>query len=801
MQLWIFNLQRTEGSEGTKLAKMSSLWKQAKTADGRVYYYNSDTKATRWDEPEDFVAEAPQQYSQAQIDAAWKETVDKGSGKTYYYNACTKATSWTEPLGYIRAPVDAQPPRSDLVAGRPQYREDDNYRPRERRRDDRDHSLPQKPSFDGGRAGDRSWDRDQRQDVNGFRGPMPVKTDEPEYSTYEQAEEAFFKMLRKQGVSSDMTWEEAMREIIRERDYRALKEPRERRKAFEKYCQEVRAEEKSKEKERRERTREDFRKMLGTHDEITHYTRWKTARPIIEREAVFRSAGDDDERRQMFDEYIVELGKKHAEDQVTQRQDALQALRGLLQTLIVDADTKWADAQQSITDNEQFANEERFRALNNVDIMSAFDTHIKSLDRAANDAKQRDKRMLARRERQARDQFRDLLSSLHREGKVTAATRWQDFHPLIRDDERYLNLLGTSGSRPLELFWDAVEEEERKVRSLRNAAMDILEDLRYELTLDSTLEEFTKLMRGDARMSQVNDYDLPIIFERLMDKIRKRTEEDKAVNERHQRKAIDSLRSVIKHLDPPVRLSDSFEDVVPRLQAYEEFSLVSDDKLRRSAFEKHIRRLKEKEQDHDRDRDRSRRRDGDRDERPSSRRDRDHRHRTRTPEVDAYEADRRKAQADRERQYRKASFGLTPPPRERREERRDDRDDRYRRHDRSENTSGYERERRDREAERERNYISRADPRDARKVLDYGDDDPAESGRTSVRKRRESDGSGNGRREAKVCRTMMPAMSRHADVSQRPRRSTRSPAATEATLKEESPALQSGSEEGEIEEV
>jgi hypothetical protein len=36
------------------------------------------------------------------------------------------------------------------------------------------------------------------------------------------------------------------------------------------------------------------------------------------------------------------------------------------------------------------------------------------------------------------------------------------------------------------------------------------------------------------------------------------------------------------------------------------------------------------------------------------------RHRTRTPELDAYEADRRKAQADCERSYRKASFVSAP---------------------------------------------------------------------------------------------------------------------------------------------
>ncbi|KAI7578512.1 hypothetical protein KC346_g19269, partial [Hortaea werneckii] len=145
------------------------------------------------------------------------------------------------------------------------------------------------------------------------------------------------------------------------------------------------------------------------------------------------------------------------------------------------------------------------------------------------------------------------------------------------------------------------------------------------------------------------------------------------------------------------------------------------------------------------------------------------------PEIDAYEADRRRAQEARERSYRKASFGLTPPPRDRRDDRAyDDR----RRLDRAE--SIYDRERREREMERERNYVSRADPRDKGRTLDYGDEDAVGSRPGSVRKRRESETSNATARDKK-----------------RPKRD----AEAEHLLKEEPPALQSGSEEGEIEEV
>jgi len=252
-------------------------------------------------------------------------------------------------------------------------------------------------------------------------------------------------------------------------------------------------------------------------------------------------------------------------------------------------------------------------------------------------------------------------------------------------------------------------------------------------------------MKTDRRTDSVDDGVMRIIFDRLKEKVRKRSDEDR----QNQRKAIDALRYRIKRLMPPVSLTDDWEQVRPRLENLSEFQVLESDDLRRQAFDKFVKRSKEREEERERDVDRSvRSRDRDRDrerERDRDRGDRYHRssrgdshrprHRTRTPEIDAYEADRKKAQADRERQHRKGSFGLSPPRRSRdREERYErDRGDRY--DGRSRHADHYERERRDREVERERSYVSRADPRDAANAeLDYGDSRP-----TNMRRRRASE--------------------------------------------------------------
>ena len=59
---------------------------------------------------------------------------------------------------------------------------------------------------------------------------------EPEYGSLEEAEGAFMKMLRRHNVQADWTWEQTMRAIIKDPQYRALKDPRDRKSAFEKYA-------------------------------------------------------------------------------------------------------------------------------------------------------------------------------------------------------------------------------------------------------------------------------------------------------------------------------------------------------------------------------------------------------------------------------------------------------------------------------------------------------------------------------------------------------------------------------------
>jgi pre-mRNA-processing factor 40 len=290
-------------------------------------------------------------------------------------------------------------------------------------------------------------------------------------------------------------------------------------------------------KERLTKLRADFDTMLKRHGEIKHYTRWKTARPMIEGETIFRSTSDENERRQLFEEYIVGLKRAHADKQSSMQKGALSGLVELLPKLNLEPYTRWSDAQAVISSTPQFRLDEKYQSLPKLDVLTAFQNHMKALERTFNDSRQREKNKRFRKERQARDGFVALLAELRRAGKINAGTKWSEILPSVENDDRYLNMAGLGGSTPQELFWDVIEDEERALRGTRNDVLDVIDvshrhvlypsvadlvlthsfpqDKRFEVTAKTTFQEFHSVLKDDRRTANIDRDILMLIFKRV----------------------------------------------------------------------------------------------------------------------------------------------------------------------------------------------------------------------------------------------------------------------------------------------
>jgi len=306
----------------------------------------------------------------------------------------------------------------------------------------------------------------------------------------------------------------------------------------------------------------------------------------------------------------------------------------------------------------------------------------------------------------------------------------------------------------------------------------------------------------------------------------------------------------MKRLDPPIAVTDTYDQTKARIAQSKEFLAVTSEDDRQAAFEKHIRRLKEKEEEAKRDRERRQDRDNYRDRSERPHRNAGRSGRSRTPEQNQYEADRRKAIAERERNYRKGSMaeGLLPdrkptdghhdsardnkdrdrerrdhrdrererePRRERDRDHRDRERDAHRDRDREthrdrdfdrrpRDENHYDRERRTREEDRERLYRRRVMDRDVDE-LPYGDERPTTSRRQRPAEEEDQDRKEGGRHAAKRIKTETNSTREHTPHRDVPKSTITSPPAPAKDTKPiaDKPTAHSeraGSEEGEIEE-
>ncbi|XP_074857954.1 pre-mRNA-processing factor 40 homolog A isoform X6 [Carettochelys insculpta] len=82
----------TNSSINEDPSKQKSVWTEHKSPDGRTYYYNTETKQSTWEKPDDLKTPAEQLLSKC----PWKE-YKSDSGKPYYYNSQTKESRWAKP--------------------------------------------------------------------------------------------------------------------------------------------------------------------------------------------------------------------------------------------------------------------------------------------------------------------------------------------------------------------------------------------------------------------------------------------------------------------------------------------------------------------------------------------------------------------------------------------------------------------------------------------------------------------------------------------------------------------------------
>ncbi|CAE6542388.1 unnamed protein product [Rhizoctonia solani] len=707
----------------------------------------TQTKASSWEKPE----ELKTPFEKAMAKTPWKEHTSQG--RKYWYHSQTKESKWEMPQELVEL-MDKVEKENPMPAGLPPRPGAPNFVPGPIAHGD---GLPAVPGLPinptlalVGPGGMRPGPGLMLQP--GFMpnnpastgSPLPTRPNMPDdpiippggFPTHDEAEKAFAHLLKKAGVDATWTWDRTMRAIITDPLYKALGSLAEKKAAWQKYVEAIKAKEKEERDSRIAKARTGIRTLLSNSRDIHYYTTFPTAEKLFAKVPAWNAAKIEEERKIIFDEFIDELKNAETLKQRELKTKNIARIVSLFKELDVDVLTKWRTAQQRVLECDEWKENEELRNLGPLDMLLAFEDYSRAQERMYQEETQKKTMEKARKDRKAREAFRELLDELVKAGRIRAKTKWKAVYPLFSEDDRYLNLLGTPGSNPIELFWDVVDQfdqalEEKVARV--NRAMDA-RALKFSASMtEDTLRDG---IRGSREIEGLHDKDISEVYETFKEELNQKAAEELRKTERRKRHQIEDLRSALKKMDPPIGLDVPYEQAVSLMQDLKEFKVIEDEETRAAAFAKYVRKQKEKlkELSEDGGSTTSRKRkepshasyDRDRDRERDRERDRDRKHHR---DYDDYERDRdRDRDRDRHRDYRDRDYRDRDRDRDR--DYRDHRDRDYR------GSSRYERDDRDRGHRSDRH---RRDTMDVdRHELDYAEERARKKTRMEVDGREDS---------------------------------------------------------------
>ncbi|KAJ7178563.1 hypothetical protein C8R43DRAFT_913533 [Mycena crocata] len=609
-----------------------AIWTEHRNPEGRTYWFNTGTKESVWEKPDDL--KTP--FERALNQTKWKEYFS--GGRKYYYNTETKESKWDMPdeLLLVLEKVEKEPAATPARITAPGF-------------------TPVGPGALVPVGADLSAIQ-----TNGNNdlavGPhtggvpftptsiLPTRPNLPDdpviphngFATVEEGEKAFTHLLRKAGVDPTWTWEKTMRAIITDPLYKALNTLAEKKATYQKYTSNLKIKEQEDKEARLAKLRPALRNMLKGNPNVFHYTTFATADKLFAQHPIWQQARIEAERRLIFEEYVAELKQREVQETRAARARSISKVVSLFKELNVDVVTRWRDAQDLVLSSDAWRDDPELQKLPTLDILLAFEDYSRVREREYEEQMRRAQVEKTRKERKAREGFKELLEELVGASEIKARTKWKDVYPLFRSDERYLGMLGNPGSNPLELFWDVLDVLDQKlekkiavveeaigrynaVRAKQKAGGEANGDVKmangdeaaatgdaekekekdpgFVVEPETSEEEFIAVVKagseGDITVEALKAEDLQLVFTTLRDMALKKRADEKRRAERRQRHLQDDLRYALKKLTIPAETVE-YEAVLPLIQDLPEYKALEDEEGRKAAWTKYVKRQKER---------------------------------------------------------------------------------------------------------------------------------------------------------------------------------------------------------------
>eukprot|EP00191_Tetraselmis_sp_GSL018_P019477 CAMPEP_0177582924 /NCGR_PEP_ID=MMETSP0419_2-20121207/3030_1 /TAXON_ID=582737 /ORGANISM="Tetraselmis sp., Strain GSL018" /LENGTH=858 /DNA_ID=CAMNT_0019072245 /DNA_START=64 /DNA_END=2641 /DNA_ORIENTATION=- len=561
-------------------------WTEHNAPDGRKYYYNSRTGKSSWEKPPELMTD----IERADATTNWKEFTAK-DGRKYYYNKATKESRWTmpeemrkareavqaasegrkpsEPVQVVPMQAPAQPAAAAAGASHP------GAAPAaaQQGRVSNGAALAEPKRAEGEGAKAAPAKQEPKKEEGGFQ-----------YATKAEAKEAFKGLLRDVGCNSDWTWEQAMRQIISDKRYGALKSLGEKKACFNEYLQQRKREEKEEARLRLRQARDDFTTMLEECKQLAPGTRFSQVKHLFEKDARFKAIDSPREQEELFAEHMRDRERKERKEREAKLAKMREDFKALLAT---DPSIKVTSHWRKV--KEKFEDSELYKAIDKVEALNAFQEYIRDLELKEREAKEREKEERKRAERRNREAFMVMLRAHAGEGRITARMRWKEYQPTVEDEPVYKAIEGNlSGSRPKELFYDVVEELDEQYDKDRSVLKSAVKEADISVSTEDTFPPFLEAVdKASEEAASVPEASKKLYFEELLGKAKEKA----AKEEKRRRQARDAFLSMLQK-SRSVTLESTWDSVKEMFEGEPEFKSLESDEVRQELLQQHFEWLK-----------------------------------------------------------------------------------------------------------------------------------------------------------------------------------------------------------------
>ncbi|XP_068899976.1 pre-mRNA-processing factor 40 homolog A isoform X6 [Tenebrio molitor] len=556
-------------------------WTEHKAPDGRTYYYNSMTKQSSWQKPDQLktASECP-----------WKEYV-ADNGKIYYHNVNTKESRWIMPteleeikkkiaaeetkgVSATATPTEVSSPAQLSVGPVASNSNSPNVAPV---------ASPGKSALESSMAATLAAislpnpASKSEEDTNGVipneapkeppkPAPEPVKV----FKDKKEAMEAFKELLKSKNVPSNATWEQCVKIISNDSRYETFKKLNEKKQVFNAYKTQKQKDEKEENRLKAKKSKEQLEEFLLNCDKISSTTKYYKCDELFSTTEIWTSVNDSD-RRDIYEDVVFTLAKREKEEGKVLKKRNMKKLSEVLDSMTkITYDTTWSEAQSLLLANTAFKNDVNLLAMDKEDALIVFEEHIRQLEKEQIEDKEREKKRLKRQCRKNRDQFLALLDHLHEEGKLTSMSLWVELYPIISADIRFSAMLGSQhGSTPLDLFKFYVEDLKARFHDEKKIIKEILKDKNFEVKVDTSFDQFATVICEDKKSATLDAGNVKLTYNSLLEKAEAREKERVKEESKRLKKLELNFKNLLRDLNVDYELS--WDEVKPKLENEEEY--------------------------------------------------------------------------------------------------------------------------------------------------------------------------------------------------------------------------------------